>query len=209
MQDFEMNNFVINPIVKEQRKTSYTHFLLDVIEWNKTAESTGTAAGIDKQIMLVREEVEELFEAFDSGDVEGFYKELTDCFVVAGYAANLKWGVREAEVCFCDDLTYLMARLEDAVVSDPTAEAFSIILDIMNSLDQTKVIKYLNATLRSNWSKFFVGDTVAEVGWATKAYEGRYEGITAQKDMYGTYCLKDSRGKILKPSTFKDYKEYL
>lgn len=208
MQDFKVMDGG-NPIVKEQSVTDYTFYLLDVIEWNKTAESTGTVAGIEKQFLLVQEEVEELFEAFDAGDVEAFYKELADCFVVSGYAANLKWGVREAKVSFKDDIVYLMSRLEDAVISDPSEGTFRVVLEIMNSVNQDKVIKYLNATLRSNWSKFFHRDAEAEVEWATKTYEGRYEGITAQRDMYGTYCLKDSRGKILKPSTFKDYKEYL
>lgn len=202
-----IDNVMNNKILDLQNTTSYQDFLDDVVLWNKTCESSYPA--LEKQWELVKEETQELCEAFDSGNIQHFFKELCDSFVVSSYAAYLVFNEIEATTYFSDDITYLIGKLTTAVEEDQVIKAYYTILELMNSVNQEALGKTMQAVLRSNWSKIFPEEeSAAELAFAKAGYAGRYSGIYVQNKPTGC-VLKDDKNKVLKPSSYKAYEEYL
>jgi len=197
----------VNKIKSVQNITDYSAYLDDVIDWNRTCEAEPPT--LEKQMRLVKEEAAELFEAFDEGNIQNFFKELCDLFVTAGYASVVKYNETTATTCYQDDIEYILSCIEDIVFEGNAVRAFDLTLQLMNSVNQEALHKTMNAVLRSNWSKIFpVGEADDELRFAKVGYLGRYEGIYVQHKESGC-VLKDKNGKVLKPSSYKSYEEYL
>lgn len=196
-----------NVIKLAQNVTDYNDYLQDVIEWNRTCESEPPV--FEQKWPLVEEEAQELFEAFDKGDIKEFFKELCDLFVTAGYAAYIRDKGVESTTHYQDDMEYLLACLEDSVYEKNAERTFFFTLQLMNSVNQEALNKTMKAVLRSNWSKIFLEqDAAAELLIAQTAYANRYEGIFVQSKPTGC-VLKDKNGKVIKPSSYRPYTEYL
>lgn len=197
----------MNVIKLAQNVTDYTDYLDDVIDWNRVCESEPPV--FEQKWLLVEEEAQELFEAFDKGDIKEFFKELCDLFVTSGYAAYMQDKHVVSTTHYQDDIEYLLACLEYSVYEKNAERTFFFTLQLMNSVNQDALNKTMKAVLRSNWSKIFLEqDAEAELSVAQMAYVGRYEGIYVQYKPTGC-VLKDKNGKVIKPSSYKPYAEYL
>ena len=194
-----------------QRITDYTPWYKWVVEWNERA-SPGkqyTQADIDNQWRLVEEEVKELFEAYDKKDGAEFYKELSDLFVVSSFYEHVTNPRINATTVFSDRVEMLLGDLEYSV-SSRADNVFSNVMILMNSVNVNSLSRAMIATLKSNDTKFFKQEySDMELAWALKAHGDRYDGIHVQKTHDGLATLRDQNKKILKPSTYKPYTEFL
>lgn len=197
----------MNPISLYQNIQDYNEYFDEVIEWNGVV--LVEPKELSAQWTLVEEEAQELFEAYDKGDIKEFFKELCDLFFVSSYAAFIEDNHVKAFVSCQDSIEYLLSVLEDSVYSKDVARTFLITLELMNSVNQNALNNTMNAVMRSNWSKIFPEhDAAEELAVANVAYASRYEGIYVQSKPSGC-VLKDKSGKVIKPSSYLPYTEYL
>jgi hypothetical protein len=190
-----------------KKVTSYNDYFDEVVEWNQVCEDA--PPNLENQWKLVVEEAAELYEAFDEGNHLSFFKELADLFVVSSYAAVIVYPATEALTHYQDDIEYLLGKLEDQIDEGNVLKTFDVVLQIMNSVNQEALEKTMHAVLRSNWSKIFPEtEAEQELKFAAVGYTNRYSGIYVQTKPDGC-VLKDSNNKVLKPSSYASYEEYM
>ena len=194
-----------------QRITDYTPWYNWVVEWNERA-SPGkqyTEADIDNQWRLVEEEFKELIEAYDNKDSTAFYKELSDLFVVSSFYEHVTNPRVNVTTVFADRVEMLLADIEQSVWSI-SSSLFDNVMILMNSVNVNSLSRAMFATLKSNDTKFFRQEySDMEIAWALKAHGDRYDGIHVKRTIDGLATLRDENNKILKPSTYKPYTEFL
>lgn len=196
----------------QQKVTDFTPWYSWVVDWNKKA-SPGkeySSEDIENQWKLVKEEQKELFEAFDNRDSSAFYKELCDLFVVSSFFSYLVKPELKPQTVYSEYITQMMSNLEDHEERFDRSTYFSEVMILMNSVDVNTLSRTMGAVLRSNDTKFFEWQYQdIEIAYALKVHGGRYDGIHVKRTVDGLATLRDGNNKILKPSTYKPYIEFL
>ena len=199
----------------------------NVITWNKAC---GKDCNIPKeskhlQLDLIDEEYKEVVEAMDSPDVEDFIAEVCDLFVVSSFAYYLYMGTSDIETtpvgCTIDAC---LEAIESNIMESHHLRCYNATINLINIIGIENVSPIMEAKLSSNWSKLpTVLDFHPEVGAVDleeaakkecerleKEYKGRYNGIKSEvitSTQSPRVVFKDSKGKVLKPYTYKDWKE--
>lgn len=188
-----------------QHEDDYTSYYERVIDWNMYAGKTLDSASMSAQEALIKEELEELFEAFDTDNEEKFYDELADLFVVSAFYNAMQPLPHVSRSCTRDFVEPILGFMEDA----PAHHIFGMVLEMMSSVKRHPD-EYLLPVLESNDTKFFpASEREAQEEYAREKYARRYKGIYSELiPNTGMAVLKDSKGKILKPSSFKSCEEF-
>ena len=195
-----------------QKISDYSTYYDRVIRWNERAKgkTVFTDTDLQNQAKFVKEEVEEMFEAYDTRGEDEFYKELADVFVVTSFYDYLKHG-REftPRTVHSDHIELLLSYVGDYIDNNYYGDIFYTVITVMNSLIKTPE-EYLVPVLDSNDSKFFEEENSnVELEYAKKTYGGRYQGITVHSVGDGLAVLRDSNDKIIKPSTYKEWSAFV
>lgn len=189
-----------------QRVSDYTEYARRVVTWNERAKGVidFSNEAITNQWRLVEEELEELFEAYDLKRENEFYKELADFFVVLSFYDYLTTRkLHPIRTVDSTDVEVLLASIEDDVADT------SYLAMLMNSVKKSPE-EYLVPVLDSNDSKFFcIEDADKELALATEKYKNRYKGIAVYDIGDGLAVMRDSNNKIMKPSTYKEWNEFI
>lgn len=208
------------------------HYAKRVIQFNDVARNGRPPITIDKQWAFVCEEFKEFIEALEQGDLVHIVKEACDLFVVSSYAARLMSSnfcmfcdtMYHADAEDHPDIN-LWALKNLILNSQPTEEVTKIVLyEVSQMLFSLNIDldSCMRAVLDSNDSKFpTVKDLMdhyynhCEIDLVLqeecKAIEersnGRYHGIYyvgSNVTEQPRFVFFDDKGKIMKPSTYKD-----
>ena len=207
-----MENNSENWVRWQQRVTDYTPWYDWVVSWNKKAspDKIYSIEDIENQWKLVKEEQKELFEAFDAKDTGAFYKELCDLFVVSSFFSYIVSPETKPETVFSDYITPILGDLERHEDAFGRDSYFNEVMILMNSVNANTLSHTMGAVLRSNDTKFFEWQYQdMELAFALKEHGDRYSGIHVKRTIDGLATLRDENNKILKPSTYKPYTEFL
>ncbi len=189
-------------------------FYKDVVSWNNFAgNSIDNKSLIDLYENLVDEESKEVFDSIIDKDPVEFLDGIADSLVVGSFLQALVFNYNfENHVITKNngDLSSLITELRN-LVKQPKENILDIITTlekISNSID-VDINKCCEEVMISNWSKFPKTDLVIpenEINHIES--QGRYSGIVFEikKDTNGIerYIFKNNKGKIVKPSTFKE-----
>ena len=209
-----------------------------VRDWNLAAVQAkgGKLTPLDLQLSFIEEELNEVLEAIDEGDLDHLMKEACDLFVVTSYAGYLLH-IPDWEDLFERDtdskfgIGMFIHALNCAMVGEHQSMNVAKLCRMSTALlfqlrgDTEGMMKKV---LESNDSKFatlqnlraahgapavqvdvpsLVGLELKEL---TNRFEGRYTGFTCSEILYRgekRFIFLDGKGKIMKPSSFKDVDE--
>ena len=206
----------------------------DIVEWNLVARDYDESDyDHDLQRDLCKEEFKEAFEAYESGDEEEFISEVCDLFVVMSYYYNREFGhcpsyttylktYEDYGVQYVRDIKGLL-NTAHGMFEIGRFSPYRYVRQILAQYEKAESI--MTAKLLSNWSKL---PTTAlfrsEVGYThlrndlekeclaiEERSNGRYSGVTYQlvAGKEPRLVFQANTGKIVKPCTYHDWREYL
>lgn len=201
----------------------------DIVKWNwfKDGEVEVTPEMLENQGKLVEEEFNELLEAINAGPEaeQELIAEACDLFVVGSYYFYLKYGYTYRCLPVKMELKDIIEDLDIFISSKRYDEGIDLIWDLVYSLKDSHEI--MEAKLKSNWSKlpklsefsYAIGyeDLAIEVKKECKRIEevskGRYTNVVGNvvvgQDARLVFRADNGKGKIVKPLTYQDWKEYI
>lgn len=200
----------------------------EVVEWNKAAGKVGdtyTEAQWDKQAELCQEELNELLGAVstDPNMEKEFIAEACDLFVVVSFYHFMRYGRSYQHKPETANIVDLVNEIDDFITVGAYAECIDLVCDLLWNLEGSD--KILRAKLDSNWSKlpklseFLPTIGMDDIETAVKKecerienQEGkRYTGVHAEvfSGSDTRLVFKEEGGKVVKPITYKGWKEFL
>ena len=209
----------------------FTQEYNDVILWNAIALSNKhdhSKEAIQRQLLLVMEEYNELCEAVDSKDLIEIYDALGDIFVVAGYWLFLNKAQPKLEGFVIDPVSALEnVYYQPKIFNEPDKiDVSNLFQDALNALASLKGGKEcLQEVLRSNMSKFAQKDFFEDKGILPEVVaanievssNGRYKNVvpiyskvidneTGKEVSYIVFRDEGGKSKLLKPFYFQEPK---
>lgn len=203
----------------------------DVVEWNwyKGGDKEEwcderLAEALEGQGILIQAEFNELLGSISADpDMEKeFIAEACDVFVTMTYYFYLKHGYTYKCTPVEGNIVQLVTELDAFITAEEYDEGIDLIWDLLYSLEGSKEI--MEAKLKSNWTKIpksseffntvgFIDPVVSlenEAKRIEKEFKGRYSGVRGEVAVGrdSRVIFKDSNNKVLKPITYKDWKEF-
>lgn len=196
-----------------QKSTDFTKFSNMIIDWNATGRQGKhdfSEKTIDFQKKLVKDELDEMMEAFENKDATELLKEMCDVFVVASYWHFLTTGKKEKPQVLMLPALYDIDYFTQIKYDFETLESpYLVLQDIMILLNSfnADTTSALLEVIDSNYSKFpftsEIYNTDIECKRIEEEFKGRYKGVTVQT-FNDHLIFKSDAGKILKPVTYRD-----
>jgi hypothetical protein len=192
----------------------------DVVAWNAVAYEGGNHDFSPEkkaaQYGFVRSELAEMIGGAIVEDVVEAYDGIADVFVTLSYLHFLN--THGDETAFDGILTLdgsypgewvedaaLMFFPEECVISDELVRvSFEGMCEKILTDPSVDVLAVINEVMRSNWTKYpmYVDGIESECQWIEQN-RPEAEGVVMIKTESGHCVFKNSKGKIMKPSTFE------